>query len=150
MTLARKLYVEQLFTFGEPGRDPRERVITVTYFAIVNLYEHKIRSDTDARNAAWFPVDELPLLAFDHHDILDAALERILAKIRYQPLGFEFLPGKFTLTQVQRLYETILCEELDKRNFRKKILFTGLLVPLREVLRAPQKERLRLRAVGAQ
>jgi 8-oxo-dGTP diphosphatase len=128
-----ELYLEQLFTFGEPSRDPRERVITVAYFAIVNLYEHKVRPDTDARNAAWFSVDELPELAFDHHDILDAALERLQAKIRYQPLGFEFLPEKFTLTQVQRLYETILCEELDKRNFRKKILSSGLLVPLDEM-----------------
>jgi 8-oxo-dGTP diphosphatase len=128
-----ELYLEQLYTFGEPNRDPRERVITVAYFAIVNLFDHKVKADTDARSAAWFPVDELPELAFDHHAILDAALSRLQAKIRYQPVGFEFLPNKFTLTQVQRLYETILCEELDKRNFRKKILSTGLLVPLNEV-----------------
>jgi 8-oxo-dGTP diphosphatase len=127
------LYFEQLYTFGEPGRDPRERVITVAYFAIVNLFDHTIRPDTDARNAAWFPVDDLPGLAFDHHEIFDMALRRLQAKIRYQPVGFEFLPAKFTLTQVQRLYETILCEELDKRNFRKKILSTGLLVALDEV-----------------
>jgi 8-oxo-dGTP diphosphatase len=128
-----ELYLEQLYTFGEPDRDPRERVITVAYFAIVNLFDHRVKADTDARSAAWFPVDELPALAFDHHAILDAALARLQAKIRYQPVGFEFLPAKFTLTQVQRLYETILCEELDKRNFRKKILSTGLLVPLDEV-----------------
>jgi 8-oxo-dGTP diphosphatase len=128
-----ELYLEQLYTFGEPDRDPRERVITVAYFAIVNLFDHKVKADTDARSAAWFPVDELPELAFDHHVILDAALARLQAKIRYQPVGFEFLPDKFSLTQVQRLYETILCEELDKRNFRKKILSTGLLVPLNEV-----------------
>jgi 8-oxo-dGTP diphosphatase len=127
------LYLEQLAAFGAPKRDPRERVITVAYFAIVKLLDHKVEADTDARNAAWFPVDELPALAFDHHDILDAALKRLQTKIRVEPLGFEFLPAKFTLTQVQRLYETILCEELDKRNFRKKILSTGLLVPLDEV-----------------
>jgi 8-oxo-dGTP diphosphatase len=132
-TGVRDLYLEQLYTFGAPGRDPRERVITVAHFAIVNLFEHRVKADTDARNAAWFPVDELPKLAFDHHEILDMALKRLQAKIRYQPVGFEFLPAKFTLTQVQRLYETILCEELDKRNFRKKILSTGLLVPLDEL-----------------
>jgi 8-oxo-dGTP diphosphatase len=132
-TGVRDLYLEQLYTFGAPGRDPRERVITVAHFAIVNLFEHKVKADTDARNAAWFPVDELPRLAFDHHAILDMALKRLQAKIRYQPVGFEFLPEKFTLTQVQRLYETILCEELDKRNFRKKILSTGLLVALDEL-----------------
>ncbi len=127
------LYLEQLATFGKPGRDPRERVITVAYFAIVNLLEHKVSPDTGARSAAWFPVDDSPPLAFDHRLILDLALMRLQSKLRNQPLGFEFLPEKFTLTQVQRLYETILCEGLDKRNFRKKILTTGLLVPLDEV-----------------
>jgi 8-oxo-dGTP diphosphatase len=131
-TGVKDLYLEQLYTFSDPGRDPRERVITVAHFAIVNLFEHRIKADTDARNAAWFSVDELPKLAFDHRAILDMALGRLQAKIRYQPVGFEFLPEKFTLTQLQRLYETILCEELDKRNFRKKILSTGLLVPLDE------------------
>ena len=128
-----ELWLEQLATFGAPGRDPRERVITVTYFAIVNLFEHKVRADTDARNALWFPVDGLPELAFDHRTILDLALSRLQAKLRYQPVAFEFLPFKFTLTQLQRLYETILCQEMDKRNFRKKILSTGLLIPLSEV-----------------
>jgi 8-oxo-dGTP diphosphatase len=128
-----ELYLEQLETFGAPGRDPRERVITVAYYAIVNLYEHTVRPDTDAANAAWFPVSALPELAFDHRKILDKALLRLAGKVRYQPIGFEFLPRKFTLTQLQRLYETILRKPLDKRNFRKKILATGLLVGLDEV-----------------
>ncbi len=127
-----ELYLDQLYTFGDPGRDPRERVITVAYFAIVNLFDHEVRPDTDARSAAWFPVNALPDLAFDHSTILDAGLKRLQAKLRYQPLGFEFLPRKFTLTQLQNLYETILCEKLDKRNFRKKILSTGVLIPLDE------------------
>lgn len=127
------LYLEQLATFGAPGRDPRERVITVAYLSIVNLFDHPVTAATDARRAAWFPVDALPRLAFDHEDILDLALRRLQSKLRWQPLGFEFLPEKFTLTQVQVLYETILCQALDKRNFRKKILSTGLLIPLEEV-----------------
>lgn len=127
------LYLEQLYTFGAPDRDPRERVITVAYYAIVNLFEHPVRPDTDAVSAAWFPVASLPELAFDHRAILDKALERLAGKVRYQPIGFEFLPRKFTLTQLQRLYETILRKPLDKRNFRKKILATGLLVDQNEV-----------------
>lgn len=126
------LFLEQLATYGKPGRDPRERVITVAYFAIVNLYEHKVEADTDAEEAAWFPVENLPKLAFDHQMILDEALIRLQNKIRYKPLVFEFLPSKFTIRQVQHLYETILCKNLDKRNFRKKIFKTGLIIALDE------------------
>ncbi len=126
------LYLEQLSTFGNPGRDPRERVITVAYFAIVNLFDHRVKADSDAEEAGWFPVEDPPELAFDHNIILAAALERLQGKIRYQPLVFEFLPEKFTLSQVQKLYETVLCRPLDKRNFRKKIQGTGLLLPLDE------------------
>ncbi|MBL8967703.1 MAG: NUDIX hydrolase [Spirochaetaceae bacterium] len=126
-TGVKKIYVEQFGAFGDPGRDPRERVVTVAYYAIVNLFEHEVKADTDARNAAWFPVDEPPRLAFDHARILEAALARLQDKVRREPVGFEFLPRKFSLTQLQRLYETILCAPLDKRNFRKKILATGVL-----------------------
>jgi len=127
-----QLYLEQLATFGNPDRDPRERVITVAYFAIVNLFDHRVKADSDAEEAGWFPVEDTPKLAFDHEKILAAALERLQGKIRYQPLVFEFLPEKFTLSQVQRLYETVLCRSLDKRNFRKKIQGTGLVLPLDE------------------
>jgi 8-oxo-dGTP diphosphatase len=127
-----KLRVEQLGAFGEPGRDTRERVVTVAYFAIVNLFEHSVRADTDARSAAWFPMDELPSLAFDHETIVAAALSRLQEKSRREPLGFEFLPPKFSLTQLQRLYEAILRTRLDKRNFRKKIISTGVLEELEE------------------
>jgi 8-oxo-dGTP diphosphatase len=129
----RPSHLEQLYTFGEPGRDPRGRVVTVAYFALVKLSDHRVHASTDAREAAWFSVWDTPKLAFDHGDILGTALQRLKGKVRYQPIGFELLPPKFTLTQLQRLYEIILERELDKRNFRKKILSMELLEELDEV-----------------
>lgn len=122
-----RVFLEQLFTFGQPDRDPRERVISVAYYALVNLGDHRIQAATDARNAAWFAVSDTPTLAFDHEEILQTALARLKGKVRYQPIGFELLPEKFTLTQLQRLYETVLERDLDKRNFRKKILGMDML-----------------------
>ena len=127
------VYLEQLYTFGDPGRDPRERVVTVAYYALVNLRDHRVQAATDARNAAWFTVDDVPKLAFDHARILRAGLERLRGKVRYQPIGFELLPAKFTLRQLQQLYEKVLDRPLDKRNFRKKILGMGILVELDEI-----------------
>ncbi|WP_224369111.1 NUDIX hydrolase [Hyalangium versicolor] len=129
----RPSHMEQLYSFGEPGRDPRGRVVTVAYFALVKLSDHRVHASTDAREAAWFSVWDLPKLAFDHADILGTALQRLKGKVRYQPIGFELLPPKFTLTQLQRLYEIILERQLDKRNFRKKILSMELLEELDEV-----------------
>ena len=126
-------HLEQLYTFGAPGRDPRGRVVTVAYFALVKLSDHVLHAATDAREAAWFPVWRAPKLAFDHADVLAMALRRLKGKVRYQPIGFELLPPKFTLTQLQRLYEVILERELDKRNFRKKLLAMDLLEELDEV-----------------
>jgi 8-oxo-dGTP diphosphatase len=131
-TGVKRVWMEQVGAFGNPGRDPRERVITVAFWAIVNLFEHSVKADTDARNAAWFAVDELPALAFDHGDILDAALARLRDKLRREPLAFEFLPRKFTLTQLQQFYEAVLGDALDKRNFRKKALSYGLIEELEE------------------
>lgn len=128
-----RLYLEQLYTFGEPKRDPRERVISVAYYALVKLADHTVRAASDARNVAWFPVADLPQLAFDHEDILEIALRRLKAKIRYEPIGFELLPEKFPLSELQRLYETLLEQPLDKRNFRKKILSMGLLGDTEEI-----------------
>ncbi|ACB74331.1 NUDIX hydrolase [Opitutus terrae] len=128
-----ELYLEQLYTFGEPKRDPRERVISVAYYALVKLADHTVRAASDARNVAWFPVANLPALAFDHEEILDVALRRLKGKIRYEPIGFELLPEKFPLSELQRLYETILEQPLDKRNFRKKILSMGLLADTEEI-----------------
>jgi len=127
------VFIEQLYTVGTPGRDPRERVVTVAYYALVKLSEHTVRAATDARNAAWFGVDDLPDLAFDHDDILEMGLERLRGKVRYQPIGFELLPGKFALRQLQHLYEAVLDRPLDKRNFRKKIVKMGILVDLDEI-----------------
>lgn len=128
-----RLFLEQLYTFGAVDRDPRERIVTVAYYALVNLDEYVIKAASDASDADWFAIDALPSLAFDHDRILALALERLKTKVRYEPIGFELLPKKFTLFQLQRLYETILGQELDKRNFRKKILKMGLLHELNEL-----------------
>ncbi len=127
-----RLYLEQLYSFGDPQRDPRERVISVAYYALVKLADHKVRAASDAVDVAWFPVAELPKLAFDHERIVEIALKRLKAKVRYEPIGFELLPEKFTLGELQRLYEIVLEQPVDKRNFRKKILGTDLLAPLDE------------------
>jgi len=127
-----RLYLEQLFTFGDPNRDPRERVISIAYYALVKLADHQVRAASDALEVAWFPVAEPPKLAFDHERIVDVALRRLKAKVRYEPIGFELLPEKFTLGELQRLYEVVLEQALDKRNFRKKILGTELLEALDE------------------
>jgi len=128
-----RVFLEQLFTFGDLGRDPRGRVVAVAYYALVRLMDHRVQAATDARDAKWFPVWDTPTLAFDHETILQAALDRIKGKVRYQPIGFELLPKKFTLSQLQGLYETILERELDRRNFRKKILAMDILEELDEV-----------------
>jgi 8-oxo-dGTP diphosphatase len=128
----KNVFLEQLYTFGEVERDPRERVVSVAYYALVKLSDHRAKAATDAANAQWFPVSKLPKLAFDHPGILRTALTRLQGKVRYQPIGFELLPEKFTLSQLQHLYEAVLGTELDKRNFRKKVLSFGLLVPLKE------------------
>jgi 8-oxo-dGTP diphosphatase len=128
----REVYLEQLYTFGALDRDPRERVVSVAYYALVKLAEHPPAGATDASDAQWFPVGSVPRLAFDHSDILAMALKRLRGKVRYEPIGFELLPPKFSLSQLQHLYEAVLQTSLDKRNFRKKILAMGLLIPLDE------------------
>ena len=127
------VFLEQLYTLGDLDRDPRERVVTVAYYALVNLRDHKVQAATDASDAAWFTLDDPPRLAFDHGRILRLAHERLRGKVRYQPIGFELLPEKFTLRQLQTLYEKVLGRALDKRNFRKKILSMGVLEELDEI-----------------
>ena len=127
------VFLEQLYTFSALNRDPRERIITVAYYALVNLGEYHLKATTDAADAAWFALDNLPQLAFDHLQIFQTALNRLRGKIRYEPIGFELLPKKFTLSQIQKLYETVLGKRLDKRNFRKKILKMNLLLQLDEM-----------------
>ena len=120
-------YLEQLYTFGQPDRDPRERVVSVAYYALVNLQAHPLRAATDASDAQWFELSAIPEMGFDHDRILECAIARLRAKIRYEPIGFELLPKNFTLSQLQQLYEQILERTLDKRNFRKKLLKMELL-----------------------
>jgi 8-oxo-dGTP diphosphatase len=125
-TGVRDVYLEQLYTFGNPQRDPRGRVITVAYFALV-AGEVPTRAGDDAAAAAWHSVYALPALAFDHADILKYALQRLRYKLEYTSVGFELLPNEFTLTELQTAYEIVLGEELDKRNFRRRILEAGVL-----------------------
>ena len=129
----RDIFLEQLYTFGALNRDPRERVVSVAYYALVNLEGHDVHASTDTRNAAWFAIDDIPQLAFDHAAILTTAHQRLRGKLRYQPIGFELLPEKFTLRQLQHLYEIILGRELDKRNFRKKVLSMGIVKETSEI-----------------
>lgn len=122
-----EVYLEQLYTFGHPERDPRTRVITVAYFALVRAEQQRLRAATDAAAANWFPAYEPPDLAFDHRQILDYAITRLRYKLEYTALAFELLPEEFTLTELQQTYEHILNEELDKRNFRRKVLQSDVL-----------------------
>jgi len=128
-----QIFWEQLYTFGAVNRDPRDRIVTVAYYALINLDTQIISAATDASEAQWFPVNNLPKLAFDHERIFQTAMRRLQSKVRYEPIGFELLPPKFTLTQLQKLYELILGQPLDKRNFRKKILSMDLLIDLQEM-----------------
>ena len=117
-----KVYLEQLYTFGRVDRDPRERVITVAYYALIPSDKLELRAATDAEAVGWFGMDELPPLAFDHQDIVAQAHERLVAKLDYSTIAFAFMPKRFTLSELQGVYETILQQEMDKRNFRKWIL----------------------------
>ena len=127
------LYLEQLYSFGEPDRDPRGWTISVAYYALVALAGRPLTATADASSVAWFSVAELPSLAFDHREIVTLAVKRLQAKVRYQPVGFELLPEKFTLSQLQHLYESVLERQLDKRNFRKKILAMDVLKETDEI-----------------
>lgn len=138
------VFLEQLYTFGELERDPRERVVSVAYYALAKLSDHRIRAATDAMGVGWFGLDDLPKLAFDHAEIVTRAHERLRGKVRYAPIGFELLPPRFSLTQLQRLYEIVLGTELDKRNFRKKILAMDLLVETDEVEQGVRHRAARL------
>ncbi|HSH02538.1 MAG TPA: NUDIX domain-containing protein [Anaerolineae bacterium] len=120
------VYTEQLYTFGAPQRDPRTRVITVAYFALVPYTAIK-QDPADNIKTDWFSVYNPPELAFDHHEIIEYALQRLRYKLEYTMVGFQLLPDVFTLSELQHAYEIILGEDLDKRNFRRKILASGIL-----------------------
>jgi len=126
------VYLEQLFTFGDPGRDPRGRVVTVAYYALISADTRPLAARTDARAAQWWPVASHPPLAFDHEGILTYAIERLRNKLEYTTVGFELLPRRFTLGELQAVYEAILGRPLDKRNFRRKLALLGILKPVKE------------------
>lgn len=123
-TGVKNVYLEQLYTFGSPNRDPRSRVITVAYFA---LLPYAAIRELDEARASWFPLNALPSLAFDHEEIVQYALTRLRYKLEYTTVGFRLLPDLFTLSELQKAYEIILDERLDKRNFRRKILAAEIL-----------------------
>lgn len=121
-------YLEQLYTFGDKvDRDPRYQVITVAYFALVNSENLKLKADSDAKDAQWFKIHSIPKVAFDHKEIITVAKERLKAKLHYQPIGFDLLKEEFPFSDLENLYKSILGQEIDRRNFRKKILSFGII-----------------------
>lgn len=142
------VYLEQLYSFGKPDRDPRGRVVTIAYFALISA-DRTLKAGTDAAEAVWYPMDDLPPLAFDHATILNYALERLRNKLEYTTVGFQLLPEKFTLTELQEVYGAILGKELDKRNFRRKMSVLKILKPLREYRRGGQRPAQLYRFVAA-
>ena len=120
-------YLEQLYTFGKPKRDPRNRVVSVSYFGLVRPNHFKIKADTDADEVQWFAVNDLPKLAFDHKTIFNMATKRLKGKLLYQPIGFDLLSAEFPFSDLEHLYATILGQDIDRRNFRKKIMSFGFL-----------------------
>ena len=127
------VYLEQVQTFGDVNRHPSGRVITVSYFSLIKINDYEqLRPSSIAEEIKWHSISDLGELAFDHNEILKACFNRLKRRVRTRPIGFELLPPKFTLTELQHLYEAILQANLDKRNFRKKILSMNLLVDLKE------------------
>jgi 8-oxo-dGTP diphosphatase len=127
-TGVQNVYLEQLYTFGEPGRDPRTRVISVAYFALIPAESQKIQISDETNDVRWFPVDALPAnLAFDHAKILRFAIDRLRSKLEYTTLAFQLLPSEFTLPKLKKTYEAIFGEELDKANFYRKLRDSDLL-----------------------
>lgn len=130
-------YIEQFNTYSDPGRDPRERVITIAHYALVRI--HEVKGGDDAAKAQWFPIDEVPQLAFDHDKILRDAMRKLRERIHFEPIGFELLPEKFTMRDLQILYESILGVKFDRRNFAKKMMHYELLNQLDETVRPTAK-----------
>ncbi|MDP3916815.1 MAG: NUDIX domain-containing protein [Nanoarchaeota archaeon] len=126
-TGVKNVYLEQLYSFGNPKRDPRGRVITISYFALINSEKVKLKASTDVSEAKLFSVSKIPLLAFDHKEILEYAIKRLKWKFEYTTIAFSLLPKKFSLGELQKIYEIVFEKKIDKRNFRKKILSLGIL-----------------------
>jgi 8-oxo-dGTP diphosphatase len=126
-------YMEQLYTFGAPGRDPRNRAVTVAYYGLVRPKNFRLDAKTDADDAKWFNIKDLPKLAFDHKDIIGVAIARLRGKLAYEPIGFELLEPKFPFSDLEKLYIALLDQEIDRRNFKKKIMAYGLLEETKEM-----------------
>lgn len=126
-------YLEQLYTFGAPKRDPRRRILSIAYFGLVKSSQfEKLQADTDAEEAQWFSIKKLPNLAFDHSDIIQMAIDRLRSKIKYQPIGFKLLDKKFPFSDLEHLYSSLLDRPIDRRNFKKKVMKLGILDELDE------------------
>ncbi len=147
LTNLENIFLEQFHSFGDPNRvrketdkvwlesirtEPEARVITIAYYSLVKLHDYQPSAKSFARNAYWYSLNQLPELGFDHNEIVNSGLKALKKKIQTHPIGFELLPDKFTLSQLQKLYETILGHSLDKRNFRRQIIKKGILKPLSE------------------
>lgn len=156
----RNVYLEQLYTFGDPERDPRGRVVSVAYYALIDAARQTLRASTDAAEARWFPVSRLPALAFDHARIVKLALDRLRGRANYTTVAFQLMPRAFTIEELHRVYSIIMGRPLDRRNFRKKIVSLGILVDTGKVtagrrsrpgrlykLKSPAVERLQERGV---
>lgn len=124
-------YIEQLYTFGGPTRDPRDRAFSISHFALIEETERPLIWGRDSRTAQWFHIDKLPegKWAFDHEEIVKMAIKRLRGKLTYEPIGLSLLPEEFSLPELKNIYDVILGTELDRRNFYKKIKATGLLIP---------------------
>jgi len=131
LTGLKNVYLEQLHGFGEVDRDPVERTVSIAYYALINIREHD-KELVKKYGASWFPVDDFPELIFDHNEMVDAAKSRLKYKASHEPVGFELLPEKFTLPELQQLYEAIYETNLDKRNFRRRILSMDVLIKTKE------------------
>ena len=138
------VYLEQLFTFGAPDRDPRQRTIAVTYVALIPSDRLQLRAALDAEGVGWFSLDEQSELAFDHQQMVDVARQRLAAKLAYSTIALQFMPERFTLSELQEVYETILDEKMDKRNFRKRILAIEQVVETQQVRRSGSHRPARL------
>jgi len=131
-TGVKNIFLEQLHTYSDVKRDPRARIISVAYLALISADDLKLHATTDAELAQWFSVYHLPELGFDHHTIVEDALQRLRVKLETTNIAFQLMPDKFTLSELQNAYEIILDRKLDKRNFRKKQKELNLLKELQE------------------
>ncbi|MDA3883707.1 MAG: NUDIX domain-containing protein [Bacteroidales bacterium] len=132
LTGLKNVFLREVGAFGKIDRYPERRVITIGYYALINSSDYKLDVGADAQDVRWISVDEVPELPFDHTEIFDAALIKLRKHVRYEPIGYNLLPEKFTITQLQTLYEAILNKKIDNRNFRKKLAKIGILKDLKE------------------